>query len=530
MNKIVKKATTLFLAASVSVACASCGEGGGIGLGKKKTKTGEGVLNISLFEGGYGTEWLENLATAYSAETGTEVNIKTFVTYTQPTAQIKGDIYVCDLLFNITNNVREGIAGTYLPLDDVLYSKPSADESKTIYEKLGTTAQDYVFKTSETDSGHCYQLPFAYGKEGLFYNKTSIDALLGAGAYELPRTTDELIAFCDNVKAHNGWGFVHTNAVEAEYYTILRDCLAIQYMGSKAYKDFYNGIYTNANGERVFDETGDGILGAWENAYKSSLEVCSTLVNADNGYTPPSAKTMDFMKAQDYFWGVTSQNDYRPTAFMINGDWLYSEVEYLSEAKAADIRMLRMPLNSRIIDKLSSVSTDAQLSECVKYVDSLIDGGNVAKPTYLSDDDAATILDARKICISTHMQQTAVIPKNTANKTEAENFLKFMASDEGCRIYSRFELGMNSPYNAAIYDESAINNFTRSVNEMTKTAIYCGGGNTIMSVVGGIWLFSCQYFNAKLSRGDTPISMWNENYNKFKGSYPSVIENSKIVE
>ena len=528
MRKGFKRATTLLLTAALTVACASCGEGGG--LGRKTRKTGEGVLNISLFEGGYGTAWLENLAEAYSAETGTEVDIKTFVTFTQPTNQIKGDIYVCDLLFNITNNVREGVAGTYLPLDDVLYSKPTADENKTIYEKLGTTAQDYVFKTSEADAGHCYQLPWAYGKTGIFYNKTSVDTLLGVGSYELPRTTDELIAFCDNVKAHNGWSFVHTNSVEAEYYVYLRDQLAIQYMGTEAMRDYYNGVYTNEQGEKVTAKTGEELLAVWEPAFMSALETCCTLINSANGYTPPSVKTMDFMKAQAYFWGVTSQSDYRPTAFIIDGDWLYSEVEYLSEAKPADIRMFRLPINSRIIDKLSTVSTDAQLSECVRYADSVIDGGNVAKPSYLSDADAERIIDARKAFGATHMQQTAAIPKNTANKTEAENFLRFMASDEGCRIYSKFELGMCSPYSATIYDESAINDFMRSVNEVTKASIYCGGGNTMMSIVGGLGFFSCQYFQSKLSRGETAQSIWQENYDKLVGNYADILEKSKVLE
>lgn len=490
----------------------ACNGDGGVSFGKKN-KHDENALLIQAFDGGYGLDYLEAIAEAYTNIYGVPVEIEPIYDYTLPVNKIQGEIYVADLLFNVTNNTKDGSKGLYLNLDDVYASTPTEGETQTVAQKLGNKASDYLYE------GHYYEMPHAMGYTGLFYNKTSLDTIYQGSTYTLPVTTDELIAMCNEIKAKGtGWGFVHTNANNAEYYTYLRDILIEQYMGYEAYQHYFEGEYLNSQGEWVFADDYADLANAWKDARLSALEVCSTIVNYDNGYTPKSCKMMDFNEAQAYFWGVTSKTDKRPVAFMMNGDWLYNEIKSMAGAKAADIRMMRVPINSAIINVLESVSNDTQLAECVRYADSVIDGkGGVQRPSYISDADLARLTEARKLVRSSHTQHSISIPYNTKHEAEARNFLRFFASDEACRIYSQHELGMFSPYSNTIYSESSLNEFTRSVNAVAANSITCPGTGimTKLSLIGEHRFFSFIWFTRKLNEGTAPQAILDTFVNEY---------------
>ncbi len=497
MKKFVKKSLCATLALSACLSATACGGPGG--LLNNKNQGEENVLKICLFYGGYGKAWMENLASAYeSTHKGVTVEISVNVTPTSIPGQIEGGVYLGDLICNTTDMTKYGTNGYFEDLTELMNSKPSETETKTIKEKLGNLADNSYYE------GKYYQIPWTIGRTGLFYNKTSLDTIFGAGQYELPVTTNELIAFCEDIKATNkGWGFVHSNYTDAEYYIFMRETLMAQYMGYDAWKDYFDGYYTNAAGERVFAYDYTDLANAWHDARISAIETCATVANTANGYTPKSSVTMDFMKAQAYFWGVTSEQDYKPTAFMINGDWLWSEVEYLQEQKAADIRMMKMPINSKMIDVLDSVDTEEQLVECVKYVDLVMAGDNDAhKPTYLSNEDYLRLDEARRVVVSTHSRQTTSIPHNSFNKDLAKDFIKFMASDDGCKIVSKALNGMATGFSTTAIDTASLNNFTRSINEVcANDPVYVEYLPSKLTLLGSHSFFRYNYFSTNISTG-----------------------------
>ncbi len=495
MKSIKKIAATLLALAT----CASFIGCGGASLSSKNQGKAN-TLQISLFYGDYGRDWLDNLATAYeSFNPGITVDVKTVVTYETIASQIEGGVYLSDLVISITNMTQAGSKGTFLELSDVLNSKATENESLTIKEKLGSAIEASNYE------GNYYQIPWMLARTGLFYNKTSLDTLFPSG-YELPVTTDGLISFCDDVRDANGWGFVFTNATNAEYAIYMRDTLSAQYMGYDAFNAYFDGEYYNTAGEKIFAENYDDLANAWHDAQLSALEVVETLYKNANGYSPTSCKTMDYMKAQAYFWGVTAQDDYKPTAFMVNGDWLYSGISYLSASKSADIRMMRMPINSEMINVLPSISTEEQLIECVKYVDSQIDGGSVARPAYLSDADYERLDEARRMVWGTHAQHSISIPKNCYNVDLAKDFIRFIASDEGGKIISKALNGLSSPFTPNIVDETATNNFSRSVVDSCKNAIYITGRPTKLTILGEHSYFRYLYFVQNLNTGKATAS------------------------
>ncbi len=490
--KSIKKGMAMVLAATMCISFAACG-GGGLLNNKKEGK--ENTLQISLFYGDYGREWLDDMAAAYeSFNPGVTVDVQTVVSYSAIASQIEGGVYVADMVVSITNMTAAGATkGTFLELSDVLNSKATESETKTIKEKLGTAIAASAY------NGRYYQLPWAMARTGLFYNKTSLDTIFPNG-YELPVTTDGLISFCDDIKAsEKGWGFVFTNATEAEYAIYMRDTLSAQYMGYDAFNAYFDGEYYDAEGEKVFAEDYQDLANVWYDAQSSALQVVEKLYYNGNGYAPGSCKTMDYMKAQAYFMGITSQDDYKPTAFMVNGDWLYSGMSNLNTS--ADIRMMRMPINSAMIKVLPSISTEEQLVECVKYVDSQIDGGAVSKPTYLSDADYEKLSEARRMVWGTHAQHSISIPKNSYQVELAKDFIRFIASDEGGRIYSQNLFGLSSPFTPSIIDENASTNYSRSVSQVAKDAIYITGLSTDMTVLGGHYYFQHLYFVQELNTG-----------------------------
>ncbi len=493
MKKFVKKALCGALALSTCLSATACK-----GILSNKNQGEDGVLKIYLFDGGYGMGWMEALGEAFeSINPGITVEITPNVTSADTPKQIEGGAYKGDIIFSNTEMTKYGANGYFEDLTELMNSTPNATETKTIKEKLGSLAD-----ASDYD-GKYYQIPWMIGRTGLFYNKTSLDTIFGAGSYQLPVTTNELISFCERIKATgNGWGFVHTNNTDAEYYIFMREMLAVQYMGYDAWKDYFQGYYTNAAGERVFASDYNDLANAWKAAKTSAVEVCEKVANTNNGYAPKSTEYMDFVEAQSYFWGVTPE-EWKPTAFMVNGDWLWSEVEYLEENKAADIRMMKMPINSKIIDVLDTVNTEEQLVECVKYVDAAMVGDNDAyKPTYLSNEDYLKLDEARRLVTSSHGRHTTSIPHNSYNKDLAKAFIKFMASDDGCKIVSKALNGMSTCFSSSIVDTASLNNFVRSVNEVCeKDPIYVEYLPSKLTILGTHSFFSYHYFNSDISTG-----------------------------
>jgi len=464
---------------------------------KKKKKQSGDSLTIMCFKGGYGTDYLVEMAKAFEVMYGIDVDIEYTVIPSSITSQVYAGVYTADLVHSTTNMSYAGMQNFVLDITDVVKSTPNEFETKTIEEKLGSLASTYNI------DGKYYQIPHDVGRTGLFYNETSLNQIFKNG-YELPVTTNELIEFCDEIVINGGWPFVHTTSSEAEYYLWAYEQFAIQYMGYENYKNYFSISYIDENGEIKEAKTARELNNAWHKARLSSAEVLSKLVNIENGYCPKSVKTMDFMKAQAYFWGVTSQSDYKPTAFMVNGDWLYNEISYLKSAKDSTIKMMRMPINSAIIDKLETVDTEEKLRESIRYIDTVLEGTEGTRPSYLSEKDYERLLETRKMIYTVSDKQTMYIPSTCKNVEAAKAFLKFYCSEEASKIYSRNLQGFSSPYDSSIYVEASMNEFSKSVTNISKNSLYVCEVDTDYVLIGGLVFNKYIYFTTDLTNGVEP--------------------------
>ncbi len=521
----MKRILCLALAGAMVVSMgAGCGKKTGGGNRDKST------LNISVFDGGYGTEYLETIAESFEAEyPGVNVEIETTDLFAEIQQQVEADRYVADVIITTSSYTGYGAKGKVLDITDVYESYPYGEDGmKTIKEKLGETADANEF------DGVYYQLPVHAGSTGIVYNKVYLDAIYGEDNYELPVTSKQLVDMAKDIKAKKGWATVYTCSTDAEYAVWLRDIWTAQYLGYDAYKNFYDISYVDGSGNVKKAETAAELTGSLDKARESALKPLAEFMSSSLGYAPPSSASMAYQQAQAYFVGFTAQSDvkvvdgHEGAAFMINGDWLYKEVEKYGEEVELDIRFMRTPVNSAIIDKLSTVNSEEQLVECIKYVDTMIDGTEGTKPGYLSDEDCNTLFDARRMVWTTHAQQIATIPTTCTDETLAKDFLKFLASDASALLYSDTLDGMKSVFNDEVYAENKQNSFTESLNTAFKNPLRVTTLSTPYTAYGDLNFFRYYYFVQALYKVEDvdaavkDIIDWNKD--EFSKTWDKVVE------
>ena len=58
----------------------------------------------------------------------------------------------------------------------------------------------YVYEAFKDEEGKLYLMSWADANTSIFYNKSTLDEIYGENNWSLPRTTDELISMCTEIK------------------------------------------------------------------------------------------------------------------------------------------------------------------------------------------------------------------------------------------------------------------------------------------------------------------------------------------
>ncbi|MBD5131882.1 MAG: carbohydrate ABC transporter substrate-binding protein [Clostridiales bacterium] len=162
-----KRLVALALAATMTVSSAAIG--GLVGCGSKKS---ENELWITYFKGGYGSEWVEQLARKFEAEhDGVTVRTDgdTQLIDAVPNMMKNGTDY--DLIFCHDVTWEDFVApGQIYCLDD-LYATEVDDKGTTFADRIW---DDDVLASARYD-GHYYKVPWTIGTAGIAYNMTVMD-------------------------------------------------------------------------------------------------------------------------------------------------------------------------------------------------------------------------------------------------------------------------------------------------------------------------------------------------------------------
>lgn len=484
-NKMLKRTIALLWAATM--VCGSLAGCGGSGGNKEKVdNTVEDTthLKIMCYAKGYGTQWLEAVVEAFEKKhEGVSVDISLANSAEVMQANLKNYEYCdTDLYFDITNGSGHSLLAEFKKaykggqaLRDLtyLYDAQIPGEDVTLGEKMNPSLKRACIyegrDTEDTSDDTYYYLPYVTAAMGLYYNETVINNALGEGNWEVPKTSDELISLCKRLK-EKGCYFLLPGGLDqwaGSYYL----AWWAQYEGMENFLKFFDGIGYDTTKNR--EATNSSLI------FKQPGRLASAVASYDllsykNGYTLSNSIEINVNNLNEYQTRFTlAKNNY---AFYPCGDWLMQELANNSTIEADSvIKMMKTPVISSIIDstdsysnnnakRIPNITSDAVLSQVIDYVD-----GNGELPAGVTEEEAAIVREARHVCGSQATNQIVYAPAFSNAKTLADEFILFLASDEGIQIFKENCNGGFAPYT---YEYTNLNVTEQSVYEATKDAIY----------------------------------------------------------
>lgn len=499
---------TVVLAAGMMAGCGSGSKGG------SSAKVDKDALVVTVSKLGFGDQWLTDLAAAYEKKTGQKVQVISKVGDSGISA-IKGEVQSqaseTDIFFtrysDFFKSIYRGavtIGGTkydceFEDLTDVYESKAEG-EDKTIKEKMDSSYEDYY-----NMDGKYYGMPWADDFMGFVRNKTVWDKL-GLKDSDVPRTTDEMFALADKVKAKGVAPFIYS--LESEYYSSIAPIWFAQYEGSESMAYFNAGL--DPVGENTYN------LYIYDGQTKA-LNIVNKLISKDNDYHHKMSESASFTDMQSTFL-------LGEALFCANGTWL--ELEMGDNYKDAKIDFIKTPLISDIIEKLETVKDDKTLSMVVDFVDGTTDKA----PAGVSEADIEVVRDARNASfVRGGYDHTAFVPVYSDKIDTAKDFLKFMYSDEGLDIYYAATKGSKIPVASTKgYSEDVqISDFRKNINDFVDEGcmVTYGLGKAKVFAIGGAncyWYNGSNNFVRALLEGKTPEEICEINNEYLKANWSSI--------
>ena len=442
MKKLLKKALTLMLVSIIMLSCVACG-------GTKAD--GENVLEIYVYEQGYGIKWVNDLIDAFKEESWvkekypdlqilTPVDNRT-IEFGENQLALGSKKNTYDLLFTAQLGSYYGTK-ELLDITDLVYNAKVPGEEVTYAEKLNDSIESaYLFTDIKTGEESYYAVPWQGGMSAILYNKTRLDAM----KFDAPRTTDEFIAICESAKnaTESVPAIIQSN--DTQYCNTFLDVWWAQYDTVSGREDFYNGIDKDG-------EVSNKIFSDYQGRLKA-LEIFEELFTFSNGYIDNGSYNDGYMTSQSNFLQG------KKGLFHFNGDWFSQEMSattanlIANNRRVDDIRVLKTPIISAIVDNCSTImgeaggTADQELSALVKAIDENIAVLDSDTNTYhgvgysVSPADFKTVKDARCVVAGVAANTMGVIPSYAKGKNIAVDFLKFMATDKAIAIYTEATYG-----------------------------------------------------------------------------------------
>ena len=463
---------------------AGCGKGGSGKETVDNTVEDTKNLKIMVFAKGYGTKWVEALAEAFEKKhEGVTVDINIANSAEVMKADLKNYEYCdTDLYFDITNGsghsliaeMKKSYDGKQAMRDlTYLYDSQIPGEKVTLGEKMNDSLRMACIsdgrETEDEADDTFYYLPYVTAAIGLYYNETVIDNALGKGNWEVPKTSDELVTLCEQLKA-KGCSFLLPGGLD-QWASSLYLAWWAQYEGMDNFLKFFDGVGYDAVKNR--EATNSNLIFNQPGRLASAIASYNVL-SYEKGYTLKNSIEINVNNLNEYQTRFTlAKNNY---AFYPCGDWLMQELENNSTIESdCVIKMMKTPVISSIIDSTNSYSSDTSkrlpnigsdevLSQVIDYVD-----GVGELPSGVTEAEVEIIREARNISGSMATNQIAYAPSFSNAKTLADEFLLFMASDEGIQIFKENCNGGFAPFT---YEYSNLNVTEQSVYEATKNSIY----------------------------------------------------------
>ena len=528
---------------------------------------GEKVVNLRVYKGGYGDEFIYEMIDAFNemyAEEGYEINlVQSEITvgdvYRQEIETPKDneiDLYLVngsDMTSLITRssvimadaeNPKDAV---FEDLTELYGMKPigldKKEESKTIEQKIFPEFLPLMQYNGSVRQwrGNYYAIPWVSSSAGIVVNEKLLKETF---KLDFPRTTDELYEQVQQISAAEekdprtgntiypiAWGGGNIKG----YWEYIFEPLFAQYSGTEKYDNFYKFIPedgdTITNGYEVYND--QGLLKA--------LEVIDDLANLD--FMEVGALNKDNDAVQHNL--LTGQAVFMPT-----GDWVANEMKYSYADGVNNIYMIKMPIISALGTKLG---LDADAEKCEKALREIVTGidngdDNAAiisavktnVGATVTEDQIEAVRDARGIYYNQGSSHQALIPSYADAKDVAKLFLRFMMSDDAMNIFSANTTGCRMPLNYSDESKGVIENETRyaaSVREIVNgdraTIIYPDRQTSPLRSIGGLGGTFQRYWYYGHALATTPTltaeTIFREEYQLVSSNWSTYLSNAGLA-
>ncbi|MBQ9728024.1 MAG: extracellular solute-binding protein [Clostridia bacterium] len=410
------------------------------------------TLNISAVKSGYGLDWLQPALDAFKEldwvkQKYPRLTIAAYVESDIETqlADITASTTDYDLFVSVHTlnaQVEKQVNGEYVIRDLTdLVNCVVPWEDVTLGEKMNSQIASNIVLTGRGGEEFVSSIPWNTGKTGIVYNETRLNKLLGENTSEnMPRTTNEFLAMLEDLNeampaSETDQPFVIT--ASSRYMGILQDWW-MQYEGIEQYENYY----------QLVDENGDISSSIFaQQGRLRSLEVLEDILQYKNidenlAYVGPYA---EIANQQNRFCMGTQG------VFTLNGDWFYNEAAKATLSAKNTVRFMQSPVVSAIVDKCETVNSDEKLSFVIGCVDEDKDFDATATAYSaefgedLPEDDYDTIFAARRAS-NTFGGHSLYVRAGSDAEAVALDFIRFLATDEGNKIFMDSTSGILTPY------------------------------------------------------------------------------------
>lgn len=509
------------------------------GCGDKGIQKGEtGTLKIHFYVGGFDDDELhDQISDLYEQKTGVRVNWIPSYTYNEIQNLLYDSTNTNDILMPQLGVWRAQDMKLLEPLDEVYNATPEGQDH-TIKDRMRQSLYDYL----EMDDGHIYQMNAMDSVSSLVYNADVLNEFLGEGNWEVPNTTEEMWAICDRlVEIGKGvedktsedmvYSFV-TSSQLLYFWDYLGNVWWAQYDGYESYLNYFEGKYWD-------EEAQEWVMGPEINntdGRKIALTEMSKVLSTGRGYMHADCKDMGFKQAQQVLIGQGFGRNQSKAAFMVNGDWLYNEMSGALATQPADIRMMKPPVVSDLIDILpdGSVADDAELSALIDAVDA---GSTALKGEgyEVTQADYDRVKEARCMIYSATYNYPVCIP-NYISETQrelAKDFLVFYFSDATQAIIAEHNGGTAAPYGYQPGTEG-MSGFLQSRYECINedTIVICENPKSLLCYRGGLNDMAgagSNYVDGLLIDGKTPSDLLAESYEQLVANWDTMLASAGIT-
>lgn len=361
--------------------------------GSASTEKSDDELWILAYQGGYGSAWLEDMASGFMAkypeyEGKVVVDTSTSILDTLESKLKDGSDYDLFMSHDIPWQ-RYAAEGYLAELDDLFETEIDGFSGKTFEERLVEGAAD-LCKLAVDGETHAYKAPYTQGCGGFVYN---VD-LFKTNGWSVPTTYEELVTLCETIK--NSGVTAGSRGTEVK---------AIAWAGKdRQYYWDYPVIewWYQLAGKEKFDQV---------KAYLGP-DASGSLTQYSNGYEMynPDTYYKEFWQAYDMWFDLIADNDYCIDE---------SPADALTKAQS---------------NFLNGYAAMIPYAQWAKMELENTYGGTLPFEIAMMKTPKATS-SSEDVNFMVGFGDSMIVPSYSTHQELAKKFLAYMATEEGCKTF-----------------------------------------------------------------------------------------------